>query len=53
MAAIPALPAVLQTMTYAEAIPTVVDMCRGREKVRRVLTVVLWVRRSCTPCGWR
>mmetsp|Transcript_30253 Transcript_30253/g.48692 ORF Transcript_30253/g.48692 Transcript_30253/m.48692 type:complete len:468 (+) Transcript_30253:301-1704(+) len=37
-AALPALPAILQTMTYAEAIPTVVDMCRGsRTKVRRVL----------------
>lgn len=39
-AALPALPAIMQTMTYAEAIPTVVDMCRGsRAKVRRVLAL--------------
>lgn len=39
-AAVPALPAIAQTMTYAEAIPTVVDMCRGsRVKVRRVLAL--------------
>ena len=39
-AAMPALPAIAQTMTYAEAIPTVVDMCRGsRVKVRRVLAL--------------
>ena len=38
--AVPALPAIMQTMTYAEAIPTVVDMCRGsRKKIRRVLAV--------------
>ena len=37
-AAIPALPAIMQTMTYGEAIPTVVDMCRGsRTKVKKVL----------------
>ena len=36
VAAAPALPAIAQTMTYAEAIPTVVDMCRGsRVKVQR------------------
>ena len=40
VAAAPALPAIAQTMTYAEAIPTVVDMCRGsRVKVRRVLAL--------------
>ena len=40
VAAAPALPAIMQTMTYAEAIPTVVDMCRGsRAKVRRVLAL--------------
>ena len=40
VAAAPALPAIMQTMTYAEAIPTVVDMCRGsRAKVRRVLVL--------------
>ena len=40
IAAAPALPAIAQTMTYAEAIPTVVDMCRGsRVKVRRVLAL--------------
>lgn len=40
LAAVPALPAIMQTMTYAEAIPTIVDMCRGsRAKVRRVLTL--------------
>ena len=39
-AAAPALPAIMQTMTYAEAIPTVVDMCRGsRAKTRRVLAL--------------
>ena len=38
--AVPALPAIMQTMTYAEAIPTVVDMCRGsRKKIRRVLAI--------------
>ena len=40
VAALPALPAIMQTMVYAEAIPTVVDMCRGsRARVRRVLTL--------------
>lgn len=40
VAAAPALPAIAQTMTYAEAIPTVVDMCRGsRVKVQRVLAL--------------
>ena len=40
VAAAPALPAIMQTMTYAEAIPTVVDMCRGsRAKVNDVLAL--------------
>ena len=41
VAAAPALPAIMQTMTYAEAIPTVVDMCRGSRavSVRRVLAL--------------